>query len=212
MLSTAATLLDGNPSNNFLKRAGAFNPDGRAERRRQPRDRRQLRLHAGGSRTGGRRLSASRCSRRSPRRLRRPRFGSRRSIAVQFRYAFITDADGVKVVDITVPERRAGRRASRRRSTDARGIYVARTYAYVAAGSQGIVIVDVERPEAPTNRPDVQRRRRAERRSRREDRDDQRERVRATSPTARTGCACSRWSRPTRRRARSASARGRRRR
>ena len=47
VLSTAATLLDGNPSNNFLKRAGAFNPDGRAERRRQPRDRRQLRLHAG---------------------------------------------------------------------------------------------------------------------------------------------------------------------
>ena len=32
---------------------------------------------------------------------------------------------------------------------DARGIYVARTYAYVAAGSQGIVIVDVERPESP---------------------------------------------------------------
>ena len=33
--------------------------------------------------------------------------------------------------------------------SDARGIYVARTYAYVAAGSQGIVIVDVERPESP---------------------------------------------------------------
>ena len=28
-MSTAATLLDGNPSNNFLKRASAFNPDGR---------------------------------------------------------------------------------------------------------------------------------------------------------------------------------------
>ena len=34
VLSTAATLLDGNPSNNFLKRAGAVQPGRRAERRR----------------------------------------------------------------------------------------------------------------------------------------------------------------------------------
>jgi hypothetical protein len=32
---------------------------------------------------------------------------------------------------------------------DARGIYVARTYAYIAGGAQGLVIVDVERPESP---------------------------------------------------------------
>jgi hypothetical protein len=32
---------------------------------------------------------------------------------------------------------------------DAQGLYVARTYAYVAAGSDGLVIVDVERPEQP---------------------------------------------------------------
>jgi hypothetical protein len=31
----------------------------------------------------------------------------------------------------------------------ARNLYVARTYAYVAAGSQGLVIVNIERPEAP---------------------------------------------------------------
>src|SRR4029078_8613351 len=29
------------------------------------------------------------------------------------------------------------------------GLYVARTYAYVAAGAAGVVIVDVERPESP---------------------------------------------------------------
>src|SRR5258708_8471907 len=33
---------------------------------------------------------------------------------------------------------------------DARSVYVARTYAYVAAGAAGVVIVDVERPEHPT--------------------------------------------------------------
>ena len=32
---------------------------------------------------------------------------------------------------------------------DARNIYIARTYAYVAGGKQGLVIVDVERPEHP---------------------------------------------------------------
>ena len=31
---------------------------------------------------------------------------------------------------------------------DARGVYVARTYAYVAAGREGLAIVDVEEPEA----------------------------------------------------------------
>jgi hypothetical protein len=32
---------------------------------------------------------------------------------------------------------------------DARNLYLARTYAYVAGGKQGLVIVDIERPERP---------------------------------------------------------------
>ena len=32
---------------------------------------------------------------------------------------------------------------------DARNIYVARTYAYVSAGRQGLAIIDVEKPDAP---------------------------------------------------------------
>jgi len=32
---------------------------------------------------------------------------------------------------------------------DARNVYVARTYAYVAGGKQGVAIVDVEKPEQP---------------------------------------------------------------
>ena len=32
---------------------------------------------------------------------------------------------------------------------DARNVYVARTYAYVSAGKQGMAIVDVEKPDAP---------------------------------------------------------------
>jgi len=66
------------------------------------------------------------------------------AVAAQFRYAFVTDHEGVKVLDIsdmshphvvhTVP------------LADAHGIYVARTYAYVAAGKHGLAILDVERP------------------------------------------------------------------
>ena len=48
---------------------------------------------------------------KSPRR----RSTSRTAVAVQFRYAFITDADGLKVVDITVPEQAAAGRPARRR-------------------------------------------------------------------------------------------------
>jgi len=33
--------------------------------------------------------------------------------------------------------------------TDARNIYVARTYAYISAGKDGVAIVDAEKPEAP---------------------------------------------------------------
>ena len=33
--------------------------------------------------------------------------------------------------------------------TDARNIYLARTYAYVAAGKQGLVILDIEKPRQP---------------------------------------------------------------
>ncbi|MCA9413454.1 MAG: hypothetical protein KC944_19730, partial [Candidatus Omnitrophica bacterium] len=68
-------------------------------------------------------------------------------VCIQFRYAFVTDAQGLKVIEITNPQ------APVYRSTveihDARNVYVSRTYAYVAAGHEGIAIVDVEKPEEP---------------------------------------------------------------
>jgi hypothetical protein len=70
------------------------------------------------------------------------------SIEVQFRYLFVTDAQGLAVVDVT--DKAVPRLVARVPIADARKVYVARTYAYVAAGKEGLVIVDVERPEAPT--------------------------------------------------------------
>ena len=70
-------------------------------------------------------------------------------IAVQFRYAFMTDADGFHVMDITHPEKPLRVSEAFVPLLDARNVYVARTYAYVAGGRDGVVVVDVERPEKP---------------------------------------------------------------
>jgi len=72
-----------------------------------------------------------------------------RASALQFRYLWVTDAEGVKLFDVTrlldpvpVP---SGTIAM----PDARRLYVARTYAYIAAGRQGLVIANVTNPTRP---------------------------------------------------------------
>ncbi len=72
-----------------------------------------------------------------------------RRVAIQFRYAFVTDADGLKVIDVTFPDRPRVVDGAVVPLAEAQGIYLARTYAYVAAGSAGLAIVDIERPERP---------------------------------------------------------------
>lgn len=67
--------------------------------------------------------------------------------ALQFRYLFVTDANGLKVVDVTHPEQAKLVTGNTIALSDAKRVYVARTYAYVAAGKDGIVIVDAEKPE-----------------------------------------------------------------
>ena len=71
------------------------------------------------------------------------------AVAIQFRYAFVADADGLAVVDVTDPPQARALAEARVPLPDARDVYVARTYAYVAGGAQGLVIIDVERPEHP---------------------------------------------------------------
>jgi len=70
-----------------------------------------------------------------------------RASALQFRYLFVTDADGLKVVDVTHPEQPKLVANNTIALADAKRVYVARTYAYVAAGKDGLVIVDAEKPE-----------------------------------------------------------------
>ena len=70
-------------------------------------------------------------------------------LMVQFRYLFVVDEEGLKVVDVTLPEQPRIVSGATVPLADAHRVFVARTYAYVAAGSEGLVIVDVEKPEEP---------------------------------------------------------------
>jgi len=78
-----------------------------------------------------------------------PHLNDPRGIAVQFRYAFIVDHDGLKVLDVTDLAQPKPIASALVPLEDARNIYVARTYAYVSAGKQGLAIVDVEKSDAP---------------------------------------------------------------
>ncbi len=77
-----------------------------------------------------------------------PMRGARAS-ALQFRYLFVTDDEGFKVIDVTHLDRPKLVDGAVVPLRDAQKIYVARTYAYVAAKDEGLVIIDIERPEAP---------------------------------------------------------------
>jgi len=72
-----------------------------------------------------------------------------RASALQFRFLFVTDADGFKVIDVTNPQTASLIAGASVVMRDAKRIYVARTYAYVAAGSDGLAIIDVWQPPKP---------------------------------------------------------------
>jgi len=70
-----------------------------------------------------------------------------RSTALQFRYLFVTDGEGLKTIDVTDPKAPKVVENNLVRIKNAQRVFVSRTYAYVAAVNDGVVIVDVERPE-----------------------------------------------------------------
>ncbi|MEQ1515033.1 MAG: hypothetical protein ABL931_00925 [Usitatibacteraceae bacterium] len=72
-----------------------------------------------------------------------------RASALQFRYLFVTTAEGMQTIDVTSPEKPALVGTGTMPLANARGIYLARTYAYVAAGKDGLIIIDIEKPHAP---------------------------------------------------------------
>jgi hypothetical protein len=143
-----STLLDGNPRNNFLKRALAFNPEGILNGAR--------RITIAGT------YAYMLCDQglvvvdldnplqpKISAHIGAPDLKDAQGIAIQFRYAFVVDREGLKVIDVTDLARPHMVSHAEVPLEDARNIYVARTYAYVAGGRQGVAIVDVEKPEQP---------------------------------------------------------------
>ena len=148
ILVNAATLLDGDPRNNFLSRALTFNP--------------------GGALTGANNLTIAGnfvyvttatdlvivdiSNPLEPRVASRAAFDQPKAVAIQFLYAFVVDATGMHTLDIRELQKKGELRRVEGASVPLRhahDVYVARTYAYVANGEDGIAIIDIERPESP---------------------------------------------------------------
>jgi hypothetical protein len=142
------TLLDGNPQNNFISRAATFNP--------------------GGVLNGARRITIAGtyayilCDRglvvvdldnplapRVTSELGAPELADPQGIAVQFRYGFVADRQGLKVLDVTDLAHPHVVPGAAVPVDDARNVIVSRTYAYVSAGKNGVALVNVEQPEHP---------------------------------------------------------------
>ena len=143
VLVSAATLLDGNPSNNFLKRDVTFNPYG-------------ILCGATAITIAGHFAYICCDAGLAVVDLSDPKKPSLvsvaghdivkhpKSVAVQFRYAFVCDEEGVKVFDAT--ELGYPLHVHSVELHEANSIYLGRTYAYVAGGHEGLVILDITNP------------------------------------------------------------------
>ena len=143
ILTNIDTLADGEPRNNFLERALTWNE--------------------GGVLTGARDISVGGHfayivvkdgvaiidldEPLQPRHVKTIPMQAPRALVQQFRFLFVTDADGLKVIDITDPAVAFVVEGNTIPIKDAHKVFVARTYAYVAAGADGIYIVDVTQPQ-----------------------------------------------------------------
>lgn len=147
ILVDVMNLADGDPRNNFLERALTFNPGGVLNG--------AVNLAIAGNYVyvlcDAGLVVVSIDNPLKPKlvaAVRAPQLKRPRAIAIQFRYAFVTDAEGVKVLDVTDLEKPRLVEDSYIRLAGASDIYCARTYAYVAAGKKGLVIIDIEKPDS----------------------------------------------------------------
>ena len=121
------TLSDGVPDNNFLKRAATFNPDGVLNG--------ALNITIAGN------YAYVTCDLglvivgiddplhpKVVAKVGAPALRNPLTTAVQFRYAFVIDAEGLKVVDVTFPERPTPVLGAVVPLSDAHDVYVARGY------------------------------------------------------------------------------------
>ena len=151
VMVSVGTLVDGNPANNFLDKEKIirFNPDGKLTG--------AMHSYMAGTNlyvVGGNGLfvlGLSNTDLIAPKLVGELTSGLKnpRAISVQFRYAFVTDDDGLKVIDISEPTQPRLISGAVVPLKNAQRFYLARTYAYVANGAEGLAIIDIENPENP---------------------------------------------------------------
>ena len=152
VMVTVGTLLDGNPENNFFdqEKIIRFNPEGKLTGA----------MHSFMAGTNlyvvaqkglfvvglnNRALTAPVLAGE----LSGGEFKNPRAVGVQFRYGFVTDDEGFKVVDLTNPTQPKLIPGAFVPLKHAQRFYLARTYAYVADGADGLAFIDITNPEKP---------------------------------------------------------------
>jgi len=146
ILVNVDTLADREPRNNFLNRALTWNPNSLLKGARH--------ITLGGSyayiAADAGLVVVSLDDPLKPRLVRVIALPDVRASALQFRYLFVTDKRGLEVVDVSHLEAPRLVPGATLPIADARRVYVARTYAYIAAKGEGLIIADVKTPEHPT--------------------------------------------------------------
>ncbi len=144
ILVNVDTLADGEPRNNFLSRAATWNENGVLDGARHV----TLGGHYAYVVADAGLVIVDLDDPLQPKLVATVPLNHGRASALQFRYLFVTDADGLKAIDVTDPHAPKLVQNDTIALADAHRVYVARTYAYVAAGRDGLAIVDVTRPES----------------------------------------------------------------
>jgi hypothetical protein len=145
ILTDIDTLNDGEPRNNFLRRAVTWNPDGVLTGARHI----TLGGHFAYVATPTAMVVVDLDDPLHPRLAARIAMADPRASALQFRYLWVTTARGLELLDVTRLGAPVPVPAATVPLADARRVYIARTYAYVAAKREGLVIIDVKNPETP---------------------------------------------------------------
>jgi hypothetical protein len=146
ILVDVTTLADGDPRNNFLKRAATWNENGVLAGARHI----TLAGHIAYVTADVGLVVIDLDDPLKPRLLATVPLRDARASALQFRYLWVTDAEGLKLFDVTRLAEPKPVPSGNVPLADARKLYLARTYAYVAGKRDGLVIVDITRPEAPS--------------------------------------------------------------
>ena len=142
ILTDIGTLADGEPRNNFLKRAVTWNEDGVLNGARHL----SLGGHIAYIAADAGLVVVDLDDPLNPKHVATVPVPGIKSVFLQFRYVFVTDSEGLKVVDVTDPTSPFLVERNMVELANANNVFVSRTFAYVAAGSEGLVIVDATDP------------------------------------------------------------------